>query len=500
MLRKILHKAGELIMTKTAPQTTEIQYLQRKIGQWLVSKYRRDQINGERYYLGFHDILHRKRTMIGKDGKPVEVHNVPNDKIVDNLYADMVDTKNNYLLSQPVTFVTDNNEFQKELDNIIDSSFLLKLKNIGEGCLNCGISYLYPYYNESGELKFKVFAGHSILPFWKDDEHDEAEMYVRYYEREKKNSITDEIEKRIEVYTPQGIDHYVLIGNTLMIDKDNPHEAYFTKGEVDYTWGDKIPLIPFRYNKYEQPLLRRCKSLQDAINLMTSDFCNNMQDDVRSTILVLENYDGENLGELREKLALFGAIKVRSESGARGDVRTLRIEVDSNNYKAILELLKQAMVQNCRSFDSANLRLGGSPNNTQIQSFYMSMDLDANGQIVQFNLSLDKLFYFIKSHLKEIGKGDFMDEKVKVVFNKDMMISESEIMNNLINAGIRIPNKLLLEQCTFINDVDEAMKLLEEEDKTMMDKLDPYANTKPNVQSNKTNKAAESKLTKGLGK
>lgn len=502
MLRKILHKAGEFIMTKTAPQTTEIQYLQRKIGQWLGSKYRRDQINGERYYLGFHDILHRKRTMIGKDGEPVEVHNVPNDKIVDNLYADMVDTKNNYLLSQPVTFVTDNNEFQKELDNIIDSSFLLKLKNIGEGCLNCGISYLYPYYNESGELKFKVFAGHSILPFWKDDEHDEAEMYVRYYEREKKNSITDEIEKRIEVYTPQGIDHYILIGNTLMIDKDNPHEAYFTKGEVAYTWGDKIPLIPFKYNKYEQPLLRRCKSLQDAINLMTSDFCNNMQDDVRSTILVLENYDGENLGELREKLALFGAIKVRSESGARGDVRTLRIEVDSNNYKAILELLKQAMVQNCRSFDSANLRLGGSPNNTQIQSFYMSMDLDANGQIVQFNLSLDKLFYFIKSHLKEIGKGDFMDEKVKVVFNKDMMISESEIMTNLINAGIRIPNKLLLEQCTFINDVDEAMKLLEEEDSKLVDALDPYANVKnkSNNQSNKTNKAAESKLTKGLGK
>lgn len=127
------------------------------------------------------------------------------------------------------------------------------------------------------------------------------------------------------------------------------------------------------------------------------------------------------------------------------------------------------------------------------------MDLDANGQIVQFKFALEKLFYFIKSHLKAIGKGDFFEDDVKVVFNKDMMISESEIMTNLINAGIRIPNKLLLEQCTFINDVDEAMKLLEEEEKAMVDKLDPYAN-KPTVQSNKTNKAAESKLTKGLGK
>lgn len=500
MFRKLLHKGAEKLMTMTAPQTTEIQYLQRKIGEWLGSPYRRDQITAEMYYLGFHDILCRKRTMIGKDGEKVEVTNVPNERIVDNLYADMVDTKNNYLLSQPVTFVTENEDFQKELDKIINADFLRKLKNVGKGVLNCGICYLYPYYNESGELKFKVFAGHSILPFWKDDEHDEADMYVRYYEEEKKNSVTDEVIKRIEIYTTEGIDHYILMGNILMVDKDNPHEAYFTKDGVDYKWGDKIPLIPFRYNEFEQPLLRRCKSLQDAINIITSDFVNNMQEDTRNTILVLENYDGENLGEFRHNLATYGVVKVRSESGANGDVRALRIEVDANNYNTVLTLLKQAVVQNCRSFDSANLRLGGSPNNTQIQSFYMSMDLDANGQIVEFNFALEKLFYFIKSHLNAIGKGDFMDETVKVVFNKDMMISESEIMTNLINAGIRIPNRLLLEQCTFINDVDEAVKLLEDEEKAAIDKLDPYANAKPNIQSSKTNKAAESKLTKGLGK
>ena len=501
MFRQLLHKGASYVMSKTAPQTTEIQYLQRKISQWLSSPYRLDQIQGEQYYLGFHKILTRKREMIGKDGEKVEVTNVPNDRIVDNLYADMVDTKKNYLLSQPITFVTENETFQKELDKIITPEFLVEMQNIGEGCLNCGVCYLYPYYDESGTFRFDVFAGHSILPFWKNNSRKEAKMYVRYYEQEKENSITDEREKRIDIYTKEGIDHYILVGNILMIDKDNPHEDYFTKDGVAYTWGDEIPIIPFRYNKYEQPLLRRCKSLQDAINIITSDFVNNMQEDTRNTILVLENYDGENLGEFRQNLATYGVVKVRSESGANGDVRALRIEVDAKNYETVLMLLKQAMVQNCRSFDSANLRLGGSPNNTQIQSFYMSMDMDANGQIVQFNLALDKLFYFIKSHLKAIGKGDFMDEKVKVVFNKDMMISESEIMTNLINAGIRIPNKLLLEQCTFINDVDEAVKLLEEEEKARMDKLDPYATgVKPKVQSSKTNKAAESKLTKGLGK
>ena len=488
-------------MQITAPRTTEIQWLERKISQWLGSKYRQNQLTSELYYLGFHDILHRKRMMIGEGGNPVEVTNVPNEKIVDNLYADMVDTKNNYLLSQPITFVTENEDFQKELDQILDANFLRKLKNIGEGVLNCGLCYLYPYYNEVGELNFKVFAGHSMLPFWINDEHDGATRYVRYYEREKENSLIDEIEKRIEIYTPECIYNYILVGNKLFVDVDNPKTPYMTKGSVEYTWGDRIPIIPFRYNKHEQPLLNRCKSLQDAINVITSDFVNNMQEDPRNTILILENYDGSDLGEFRRNLATFGVVKVRSESGANGDVRALRIEVDANNYNTVLTLLKQSMVQNCRSFDSANLRLGGSPNNTQIQSFYMSMDLDANGQIVEFNNSLEKLFWFIKNHLKATGKGDYTDEKVKIVFNKDMMISESEIMTNLINAGIRIPNKLLLEQCTFINDVDEAMELLEQEERQMLDKLDPYANNnKPKIQSNKTNKSAESKLTKGLGK
>ena len=55
-----MHKGAEQLMKITAPRTDEIQYLERKISRWLGSQYRRDQIDGERYYLGFHDILHRK--------------------------------------------------------------------------------------------------------------------------------------------------------------------------------------------------------------------------------------------------------------------------------------------------------------------------------------------------------------------------------------------------------------------------------------------------------
>ena len=48
-----------------------------------------------------------------------------------------------------------------------------------------------------------------------------------------------------------------------------------------------------------------------------------MEEDPRNTILVLKNYDGENLGEFRQNLSTYGAVKVRTIDGAMGGVETL---------------------------------------------------------------------------------------------------------------------------------------------------------------------------------
>jgi cysteine desulfurase len=97
--------------------------------------------------------------------------------------------------------------------------------------------------------------------------------------------------------------------------------------------------------------MARVKSLQDGINTILSDFQNNMQEDARNTILVLQNYDGTNLGEFRRNLAQYGVVKVKTVDGAAGDLKTLTVEVNSENYKAILELFKKAIIENGRGFD-----------------------------------------------------------------------------------------------------------------------------------------------------
>ena len=83
-------------------------FLEKEIQKFLVSPIRDDMITGEAYFMGEHEILKRKRTVIGEGGKIETVDNLPNNKLVDNQYGKIVDQKNNYLFSKPITFSVKN--------------------------------------------------------------------------------------------------------------------------------------------------------------------------------------------------------------------------------------------------------------------------------------------------------------------------------------------------------------------------------------------------------
>ena len=68
------------------------------------------QIKGHLYYDNEHDILHRKRMMIGEGGELQEVDNLPNNRLIDNQYAKLVNQKANYLLGQPFAIEGENQQ------------------------------------------------------------------------------------------------------------------------------------------------------------------------------------------------------------------------------------------------------------------------------------------------------------------------------------------------------------------------------------------------------
>lgn len=434
---------------------TDEQYIVKELNRFKASQRRKEMIDGEKYYLGVHDILQRKRTAIGERGDLEVIKNVPNNRIVDNQYKKMVNQKNNYLLGQPISVQCENKDYAKLLKKIFNKKFQKLLKSVGEDSLNCGLGWLFVYYDEKGNLSFKRLKPFEILPGWKDAEHTILDYAIRIYEVIAYENKTKKIIQKVEVYDDKGI-HYFNLDGSGLTSTEPFFNNYFTvvneNGKEDgYNW-EKIPLIPFKYNDKEIPLVKMVKSLQDGLNLITSNFQNVMEEDTRNTILVLVNYDGEKLGDFRRNLAQYGAVKVRTVDGAPGDLKTLQVEVNADNYKAIIEIFKKAIIENAMGYDAKDDRLAGNPNQMNIQSMYSDIDLDANGMETEYQAAFEELLWFINCHFANTGLGDFEDEEVDIIFNRDILISESDVIKNCqLSAGI-LSDETIVSQHPWVDD------------------------------------------------
>ena len=465
MFKFLLNEAPN-IATVSDDRITDEKYILEEIKNFKISQKRRDMFNGEKYYAGMHDILLRKRTVIGDNGDLEEVTNLPNNRIVDNQYKKMVDQKTNYLLGQPLTFQTKNKTYELLLKQIFGKRFQRKLKSVGEDSFNGGIGWLFVHYDENGEFTFKRFKPFEVIPGWSDAEHTKLDYAIRLYEVIVYEGKQKKVVERVEVYDDKGISYFELSNSGSLKPIEPYFQNYFTMTDeegnsVGYNW-TRIPLIPWKYNSKEIPLIKMVKSLQDGLNLIESNFQNAMEEDTRNTILVLKNYDGQNLGEFRKNLAQYGAVKVRTVDGADGDVDTLQIEVNSENYKAILEIFKKAIIENAMGYDAKDDRLAGNPNQMNIQSMYSDIDLDANNMETEFQASFEELLWFVNCHFANVGLGDFENEEVDVIFNRDILISEGEVIDN-VNKSQDLSLESRLAQHPWVDDVQAELERIKKE-------------------------------------
>ena len=475
MFNFLLSEAARLANAITIGKNriTDEQYIVNEINQFKISQRRKEMLDGEKYYAGKHDILSRKRTVIGEKGELEEVKNLPNNRIVDNQYKKMVDQKNNYLLGQPISVQCENEQYAKLLKRMFNKKFQRLLKSVGEDSLNCGIGWLFVHYNEHGEFTFKRLKPFEVIPGWKDAEHTILDYAIRIYEVIAYEGTQTKVIQKVEVYDDKGITFFELSDGGSLKPVEPFVQNYFTitdedGSETGYNW-TKIPLIPFKYNTKEIPLIKMVKNLQDGLNVILSNFQNNMEEDIRNTILILKNYDGQNLGEFRKNLAAVGAVKVRTVDGADGGVDKLTIEVNSDNYKAIIEIFKKAIIENAMGYDAKDDRLAGNPNQMNIQSMYSDIDLDANNMETEFQASFEDLLWFINCHFANMGMGDFEGEEVDIIFNRDILISEGEVIDNCQKSVGVLSDETIIANHPWVDDPQAELERLKKQKEENME-------------------------------
>lgn len=458
------------IINMTAKPIDDKKFLQRELRKFINSSKRKHMIDGDLYYDYEQAIMRKKRMVIGEGGVLKEDKNLPNNRFTDNQYANMVDQKVNYLLSKPITFKTDNEAYAEALKQVFNKRFHRTLKNLGKDSYNGGIGWLYPYYDEQGEFRIKKFHPWEVLPFWDDEEHTRLDFAVRVYDVEVYEGELEKIITYVEVYDTQGIHRFVLDGNTLVPDYSTYYFELNTDDEIiPYNW-DRVPLIPFKANNTETPLLKKCKSLQDGINEILSNFGDGMQENASgNTIIIIKNYDGQDLGQFRRNIAQYKAVKVRTVDGADGGIDKLEIEVNCDNYKAILTELRKALIQNCKGYDIEELKSSGSPNEMTIKAVYSQIDLDANEIETEYQASFEDLLWFVNQHFKNTGIGDFTNEDIEVIFNRDMMVNESQVITDINNSSAILSKKTCISQHPYVTDVDAELEQIEKEQAEAME-------------------------------
>ena len=464
----------------TPQPNSDIRKLEVVLRAWLDSPQRKEQLLAEQYYLGNHDILKREKKVIGADGQLTTIENVATNRIVDNMYAKLVNQKTSYCLGKPLTIATANDRYLQLLTKIFNKKNHRTFRELAQFSVNEGIAYLYPYCNEDGEFKFGVFPAHEICPIWKDKRHHELEAAMRYYPEE----VFDDnggvsLIYHVDLFTIQGITHFLYQGASLILD-DNSHTDYMYVESVGYNW-KRLPVIPFKYNSEEIPLIRRVKTLQDALNETLSNFKDNMDEDPRTSILILKNYDGTNIPEFRQNLATYGVIKVTTVDGVQGDVDALKVEVNAQNYQAILMQLKRAIIENGYGFDAKEERMDGDPNQMNIESMYTDIDLDVNTMEAEFQAGFEELKWFVDQFLIHTGNEDFTAEDVDFIFNRDFFINENAKIDNIMKSVGLVSNHTLLAHHPLVTNVLHEEELLRmeqqealEEQKAQMEMMSAF--------------------------
>lgn len=477
----------EVISRQIAENSTDKEeqtaFLTSVITEFEKSDFRTYMDVAQRYYENKNDILESKRMVIGKDQNNnavlVESKVLSNNQLCHNFMKKLTRQKIGYMLGKPFT-LTANKKDDTKAEKLFtlckvyfDKGFYKLIKNVGRDSIVKGIGWLLVYYDEQGNLKFKRCAPEEIIPLWADSDHTELDAVVRKYFVEQYKAGVRKIMKYVDYYTHEGIYHYKYndAGN-LVRDEDKPPLSpnFSIKGvgedgkeqESGVVWA-KIPFIPFKYDPDEQSLLVRIKSLIDDYDKKTSGISNNVDDFPNSTIVV-KNYDGASKEEFVHNKNEYRTIFVQGD----GDARSMETPLNIEEVDKHIQRLREDIYEFGQGVNTADKDIRDT-SGVALRFLYGDLDMDCIDWGGEVEWSLMMLIWFIQQDLIAKGKGDFTDVDYSVIFNTDMIINETETIQNCFTSQGVISGKTIAANHPWVLNADKEMSDMLEEQSDVLD-------------------------------
>lgn len=441
------------------------QIVSEEIREFKQSEQYQNIVQAESYY--------RNRSDVQK--KTNDVANRSNTRIEHPILKKLVDQKANYLLSKPWTVDTANGAYGDALNKVFDATFRRKIKSLGKGAVKSGIAWLQPYFDE-GKLAFMRIPSNELIPLWKDAERTKLDAFIRFYDQIIYIGTRKHVITHAEFWWSGGVkwfktDAFSGTGaGQFHVDKEHGDETndytepHFVVGDKAYNW-EEAPIAWLKYNEEELPLCYFIKDLIDDINWQTSVTADVLRD-VAKFIYILRNYGGQDLAEFLKDLKEHMAIKVTTDGG----VDKLQADLNIDAVMAFLDKQRRDVYDFAAAVDTKDPELGNA-SGTAINFRYMDLDADCDSLGTELKDTFQRLKLFIDVYLQITGQGDFTNEEFDIIFNMDLPVNETDVINNARNSDGLLSKRTILQNHPWVADADEELDRINEEKKAAMEEF-----------------------------
>ena len=399
-----------------------------------VLSYARDKHNRRQlltslidYYLGNQNILQKVSTDTS----------MPNNRIVSNFCAVVVDFYTTYLLGRPIQYKSSNPDLLDKLRDIMEYNDAHETdmeNNQAANIMGAGAEQVY--IDEDGNFRFASVDYRDILFVYNNDVEKAIHSVIKYYKRSDNKETYD-----VELWTKDEVIRFEVNSSFAQIREvsRDPH-----------VFGD-VPFVEYPNNNWKLSSFAKILTLQDAYNTLLSSEVDDYQSFVDSF------------------LAIYNAASTTPDEIARMKVdRVLLLDGDANAEWLVkrgdnthIDQLKKDIIADIHKVaslpDLTDQHFASNASGVAIKYKMVGAENVAAKQERLFKKGIQRRVELLIRYLNFIENTNYDYRDVEITFNRNMIGADLEIAQLISLIGDKIPIQNLANQFSFITESDMAL-------------------------------------------
>ncbi len=425
-----------------------------KIKRIITQDYeRRNQIAVEKRYYENDNII-KDKGVLPNNTDPIR--NADN-RVSHNFHQLITDEKVAYMFTNPVLFDVSDKNVNEQILQTLGDIFKSESAYLCTNATNNRVAWLHYWIDDDNKkFEYATVETEQCLPIFDGKLKKKLIGFYRYYEvAEEDKSGRNKEYVIFEFWDDKHCEKYKFKGNLSGTGLTYIPEAFDSFGH-DL---EEVPFIEFKNNRNMISDLHKYKDLIDIYDKVMSGYANDLED-IQQLIYILENYGGESLREFTNNLKRFKAVKVgTNEKGAKGDVRTLQIEIPVEARNSILDILKKQIYESGQALQQDNEDFGNA-SGVALKFFYRKLELKAGLTQIEFEKGFNKLIRMI---MKFLNISDWETKPITQTWTRNMISNDLENAQIANESKDTISDESIVKNHPWVENPEEEMKKLKKQ-------------------------------------